>query len=209
MSALTADALRFPGARSVFYGTSLTQNGGWVDALAAEIRALNPGFTWVNAAEGGRESRWGRTHFTERVIAEKPDVVFLEFAINDAVARFALPVDEARANLEAMLDALRAARPQCVPVLQVMNPVTGRPAGHDGHRPHLAQHEAMWRTVARERHLSLIDHAPAWAALLARGENEFLRFVPDGLHPSLEGYRRHMLPALRAALGLPDPGRIS
>ncbi len=207
MSAFPADVLRFPDARVVFYGTSLTKDGGWVDVLAAEIREANPGFTWVNAAESGRESRWGRTHFAERVIAEKPDVVFLEFAINDAVARFALSMEEARANLEAMLDALRDALPRCVPVLQVMNPVIGRPAGHDGHRPHLAQHAAMWRTVARERRLSLIDHAPAWASVLARGENEFLRFVPDGLHPSLEGYRQHMLPTLRAALGLPTPGR--
>ena len=206
MSAIPADVLRSPDVRAVFYGTSLTKDGGWVDVLAADIRETNPTFTWVNAAEGGRESRWGRMHFAERVIAEKPDVVFLEFAINDAVARFALPVDEARANLEAMLDALRAARPQSVPVLQVMNPVIGRPAGHDGHRPHLKQHEAMWRMVARERGLPLVDHAPAWASLLARGESEFLRFVPDGLHPSLDGYRRHMLPALRAALGLPAHG---
>lgn len=207
MSACPTDVLRSPNARAVFYGTSLTKDGGWVDVLAAEIRETNPTFTWVNAAEGGRESRWGRAHFAERVIAEKPDVVFLEFAINDAVARFALSVDEARTNLEAMLDALRTARPQSVPVLQVMNPVIGRPAGHDGHRPNLAQHAAMWRTVARHRQIILIDHAPAWASVLARGENEFLRFVPDGLHPSLEGYHQHMLPTLRAELGLPDRGR--
>lgn len=178
-----------------------------MEELAAEIRALNPGFTYVNAAEGGRDSRWGKTHFADRVIAEEPDLVFLEFAINDAVARFALPVEEARANLEAMLDALQAALPRCAPVLQVMNPAIDRPAGHEGHRPQLAAHEAMWRTVARDRRILLIDHAPAWAALLSCGADEFRRFVPDGLHPSLEGYRRHVLPTLRAALGFYESAR--
>jgi len=189
--------------RAVFYGTSLTRSGGWVDVLGGEIRAVNPGFSWVNAAEGGRESRWGRAHLAERVIAERPDLVFLEFAINDAVARFGITVAEARANLEAMLDELRSARPHCLPILQVMNPVIDRPAGHEGHRPQLAAHEAMWRAVAQARAVPLVDHAPAWAAVLARGADEFRRFVPDGLHPTPEANRLHLLPALRAALGLP------
>ncbi len=202
MNARLHEGFAAPDACVVFYGTSLTRAGGWVEIIGAELRARYPALRIVNAAESGQHSRWGREHFAERVLTQRATAVFLEFAINDAVARFALSLAEARANLAAMLDALAAQHPRCVAVLQIMNPVIDRPQGHDGHRPHLAAYEQTWRDVARERGLMLVDHAPAWAELLARGENEFRRYVPDGLHPNAAGYAAFMLPALRRALSL-------
>jgi lysophospholipase L1-like esterase len=197
------NALAAPDACAVFYGTSLTRAGGWVEIVGAELLARYPALRVVNAAESGQHSRWGRENFSARVLVCHPTTVFLEFAINDAVARFALNVTEARTNLEAMLDELAGHFPQCLAVLQIMNPAIDRPPGHDGHRPHLAAYEQTWRDVARERGLLLVDHASAWAELLARGEDEFRRYVPDGLHPNTAGYAAFMLPALRRALGLP------
>jgi acyl-CoA thioesterase-1 len=205
MSIPIAQALARPGAQVVFYGTSLTKSGGWAEIVARELAAGHPGIKATNSACNGQHSRWGLEHFEPLVLALAPDVLFVEFAINDAVARFALSPAEARANLEAMLDRLAARRPDCAVVLQVMNPVVGRPAGHDGHRPDLPVYERIYREVARERGLMMVDHAPAWGALLARGEAEVLSYVPDGLHPNAAGYDRHMLPTLRAALGLPPP----
>jgi len=196
------DAFAAPDSCAVFYGTSLTRAGGWVDLIGAELRDAYPALRIVNAAESGQTSRWGREHFPSRVLAEEPTAVFLEFAINDAVARFSLSITEARANLEAMLDALTARNPHGLVVLQIMNPVIDRPAGHNGHRPQLADYEQTWRSIAHERRLLLVDHAPAWAGLLAQGEFEFRRYVPDGLHPNAAGYTKFMLPALRRALSL-------
>lgn len=204
MHGTVISAWRQAGACVVFYGTSLTRSGGWADVIGAEMQALNPELQFINTAEGGRESRWGREHFGERVIAHRPSLVFIEFAINDAVARFALPPEESAANLAAMLDMLRAAHPAAVPVLQIMNPVIDRPVGHDGHRPALADYEALWREVARGRQLTLVDHGPAWAGLLTHDESAFRRAVPDGLHPTLAGYEQLMLPTLRSAIGLPS-----
>jgi len=197
------EALARPGSSVVFYGTSLTASGGWVETLATEIAKLYPGIKATNAACDGQHSRWGLAEFDARVLSRSPDVLFVEFAINDAVARFAISPEEARRNLEAMLDRLAAQRPHCVVVLQVMNPVLDRPPGHDGHRPELPAYEQAYREVAKARRLLLVDHAPAWAALLAGGESAFRHYVPDGLHPSPAGYARFMLPTLRAALGLP------
>jgi lysophospholipase L1-like esterase len=205
MSAPVSAAPRRPGARVVFYGTSLTHRGGWAETLAYELATQYPSLTAVNAAESGQHSRWGLGNFPSRVLPHKPDLVFMEFAINDAVARFALTPEESRQNLEAMLDLLHAQLPDCAVILQVMNPVLGRPPGHDGHRPNLPGYEQIYREVARERQLLLVDHAPAWAGLLAQGAATFLRFVPDGLHPNQAGYDRFMLPTLRTALGLPSP----
>jgi len=203
MSALLRQALARDGAHVVFYGTSLTRSGGWVEIIAGELAARHHGIKITNTACNGQHSRWALENFETLVLVRTPDVLFIEFAINDAVARFAISLIEARANLETMLNRLAARWPECVVVLQVMNPVAVRPPGHDGYRPDLQLYEEVYRDVARARGLLLVDHAPAWATLLSRGEAEFLRHVPDGLHPNAEGYAQFMLPALRVALGLP------
>jgi len=197
-------SLARPAAHLVFYGTSLTKSGGWTETIVQELRIQYPNLKAFNSACDGQHSRWGRENFGGFVLELKPDALFLEFAINDAVDRFSISVAEARANLEQMLDCLTTSSRDCAVVLQVMNPVVGRPLGHDGYRPDLPAYEQVYRDVAQERGLLLVDHAPAWAALLACGEPEFLRYVPDGLHPDAAGYDRFMLPRLRAALDLPQ-----
>ena len=141
----------------------------------------------------------------QRVLARRPDVLFIEFAVNDSVTRKAIGPAQARRNLEAMLDRLVERWPECVVVLQIMNPVIGRPAGHPGHRPELPAYEQIYRDVARDRGVLLVDHAPAWAALLGEGEAKYRSYVPDGLHPNLAGYEAFVLPSLRRLLGLYRP----
>jgi len=204
MNSSPLTVLSAPDSCVVFYGTSLTHAGGWVDVIGSELRTHYPALRTINAAESGQNSRWGRDHLGTRVLSLRPTAVFLEFAINDAVARFNISIAEARANLETMLDALKATRPHSLVVLQVMNPVIDRPPGHDGHRPRLAEYEQLWRDVAHERRLMLVDHAPAWAKLLAQGDQTFRHYVPDGLHPNATGYAEYVLPTLRSALSLPS-----
>ena len=185
----------------VFYGTSLTKSGGWAEVLIEALKPGRPGLTGINAAADGQHSRWGVENFDPRVLHAKPTILFLEFAVNDALARFEISVEESRRNLETMISRFEATGDGAV-VLQVMNPVLDRPAGHTGHRPHLAHYEKMYRSVARERKVSLVDHAPHWERVLQRSEAEFRVAVPDGLHPSLVGYTKYMLPTLYSALGL-------
>jgi lysophospholipase L1-like esterase len=111
MSPTVASAWRLPGARVVFYGTSLTRSGGWAEVLAGEMQAANPSLTAVNTAEGGRDSRWGLARFAERELAPRPALVFPEFTINDAVVHFNRSVEQSGENLVAMLDPLRAEPP--------------------------------------------------------------------------------------------------
>ena len=69
----------------VYYGTSLTQAGAWTRFLTEELTAKFPGqVTARNSGGPGMHSGWGLRNVDERVIAHKPDVVFIEFAINDA-----------------------------------------------------------------------------------------------------------------------------
>ncbi|MEK7949355.1 golvesin C-terminal-like domain-containing protein [Luteolibacter soli] len=188
----------------VFYGTSLTASGNWPTQLRLISDATWPGqATYYNRGSSGMASNWGITNLQTQVLALVPDTVFIEFSVNDAVARLDISLPEARANLNAMIDGILAVNPQCEVILQVTNPVIGRPQGDAGWRPNLVHYQQIYRDVAAERNLTLIDHSPAWQALLDQSEVDFYTNVPDGLHPSVGGEAVYMVPALLERTGAP------
>ncbi|MBT3380117.1 MAG: sulfatase-like hydrolase/transferase [Lentisphaerae bacterium] len=187
----------------VTYGTSLTRVGAWPDQLRAVLEQHYPGqATLINGAQGGSNSAWGRKSFDERVIAKKPDTVFIEFAINDAVAGRKVSIQRARENLEDMVNRLLTARPNCEIILMTMNPAVGH---HRNRRPDLAAYYQMYRDVANDRGFQLIDHHPVWKELLNEDPGRFLGYVPDGIHPVRAGTLRVITPAIVRSLGL-KPG---
>lgn len=188
----------------VIYGTSLSKGGAWVPQLQEKLTERYPGLvTLTNGAKGGQNSSWGRDHVESNVIAHGPDVVFIEFAINDAVTRFNLSVDDVRANLDVILDRIGAALPQCEIILQVMNPAVGKAEGDPSHRRNQDAYQQIYRDAARQRGLLLIDHSIAWNRLLqVEGEAGFKRYVPDGVHPRADGYSQFVVPEIVRAIGL-------
>lgn len=210
--ALTAEPAKFVqqleqgvSQRIVVYGTSLTAGGAWVGHFERELVSRYPGqVELLNRGKGGEHSRWGLANVQERVVAERPDAVFIEFAINDAIERFGISVDEAGSNLAAMVAQIRSELPECEIILQVMSPATDRPEGHAGYRGHLEAYEQMYRDQAEALGLRLIDHSKSWQALLDQGDTQWKRYVPDGLHPNAAGYAKYMLPTLLSGLGLAE-----
>lgn len=190
----------------VIFGTSLSKSGAWVGQLQAVLDARYPGqVTLTNGARGGQHSGWGRDHVDRNVIAHRPDVVFIEFAINDAVTRFDLSLAAVRANLDFILDRITSELPDCEIIIQVMNPAIGIPPGHRSHRRDQNAYQQIYRDAAHERGLLLIDHTSSWNALLeTEGETGFCRFVPDGVHPRPEGYARFVTPKILRLIGLPS-----
>jgi lysophospholipase L1-like esterase len=139
-----------------------------------------------------------------KVLAQHPDTVFIEFAMNDAFLYSdgtpQLSVDQAKANLNAMIDAILAQNPQAEIILQTMNTVWDSPTGSNQSaalRPNLPAYYEMYRTVAAARGLMLIDHEPAWAALQQGDLATFQAYVPDGVHPVAAGLSKVVLPLLK------------
>lgn len=192
--------------RVVIFGTSLSKGGAWVTQLQAALEARFPGLvTFVNGAKGGQNSRWGLANVDQNVVAAKPDTVFVEFAINDSVARFDLSQAESRKNLEAILGRIRQALPDCEIVLQIMNPAFGKQPGEPSYRRDQDAYQQIYRDVGRAQGLLVIDHSIEWKALAAKeGEATVLKYINDGVHPNVEGYRRFVTPTLLRALGLPE-----
>lgn len=190
----------------VIFGTSLSKGGAWVTQMKEALDARFPGLvTLTNGAKGGQNSRWGVANVEANVIAAKPDVVFVEFTINDSVARFDLPLEESRRNLETIIDRIHHALPDCEIILQLMNPAVGKKPGESSYRRDQEKYQQIYRDVGRERRLLVIDHTIAWNALLAKeGEAAFLKYVHDGVHSSAEGYKRFVTPTILKAIGLTE-----
>ena len=199
----------------VVYGTSLTAGGAWVGAMDAWLSARYPGLlTVVNSGLSGKNSAEGVAQLSSRVLAHHPDTVFIEFAMNDAFLYSdgtpQLSVAQARANLLAMIDAIKGQNPAAEIILQTMNTVWDSPAGSNASatlRPNLPAYYAMYRDVAAERGLPLIDHHPNWAALQQDDLATFQGYVPDGVHPVSSGIGKVVLPLLKWKLsgGRPLP----
>ncbi len=189
----------------VTFGTSLTAVGAWVDQLAVSLEQAYPGQAKViNGAQGGANSDWGIKNIEEKVLKHQPDTVLIEFSVNDAVGQRKTTVEHAKANLNSMIDQLLAQNEQCEIILQVMNPAVGHTSTR---RPQLAEFNQMYRDVAKERDLQLIDHYPNWQRVLDETPLTFLAYVPDTIHPMRDGALNVITPHLFAEIGLTKPTR--
>ena len=187
----------------VLYGTSLTHGGEWAVQTKAWFAEHFAGkATVINSAGPGQNSQWGLANLDERVLAHQPDLVLIEFSYNDAHEKFKLTVEQAAKNLDAIVRGIKAKRPTCDIVLQVMN------ANWDSNsdkkpmssRPQLTAFNDNYRAYAKANSLPLIDHFPAWQALKEKDETKFHTYVPDGTHPTKEGSLAVTWPAVQALL---------
>lgn len=209
--ALDAGATR----RIVVYGTSLTAGGGWVGQLGSWLSASYPGrVTLINSGLSGKNSAEGLAQLQTKVLNQAPDTVFIEFAVNDAFLYSdgtpSLSVEQARANLNAMIDAILADNPACEVILQTMNAVWNSPQGSNQSatlRPQLADYYQMYREVAAARGLMLVDHHRNWLSLQQADPATYQTLVPDGVHPTADAYAKIMFPLLKWKLtgGNPMP----
>jgi lysophospholipase L1-like esterase len=71
-------------ARIVYIGGSVTQMPGYRDNVTAWFNSKYPGrITEVNAGWGGTGSLIGAMRYARDVMVQNPDLVFIEFAVND------------------------------------------------------------------------------------------------------------------------------
>ena len=189
----------------VFYGTSLSC-GNWTKQAAEILQARYGNLIAVhNCAKGGQDSTWGLQNVETLVVPLKPDTVTIEFSMNDAISQRRIPVDKARENLLALIDALKRDNPEVEIILLTMNPVGGdadsRPKNHPFYRGGLPDYYQMVRDVGASSKLHLIDLHAVWSDWRKKNPEDFETIVPDGVHPNETGCREVILPAFLAGLG--------
>lgn len=174
---------------SLAAGYGLPPEQGFTAQLQAALRrqgvtatVRNGGVAGDTAAQGRARLRWGL-----RGLGATPDLVIVELGANDMLR--GLPVDQARANLDAVLVELQRRR---IPVL-----LAGMRAAPNLGPDYIRRFEAMYPALARARRVPLypffLDGVAANRTLIQR----------DGLHPNARGVQvivGRMLPAVRKAL---------
>ena len=195
----------------VTMGTSLTAGQWrWPDVMVKEwldkefpglVTFYNEGVSASSTSVGpGNNASLSGLGKLPAAVAHKPDVVFIEFGVNDAYTPYKINLATSKANLNRIIDGILAANPKTEVILMTMHPC--RSHGGDGlaDRPHIDSYYQIYRDVAKERGLLLVDNEPNWKKILDADRAAFDRLVPDGVHPHLEGYRQVVLPELKATL---------
>lgn len=191
----------FQPQKVILYGTSLSARYG--GSFIREMERRYQGFfEGRNSARASMASDWGLENLEERVLAHRPDAVLLEFAINDAFLPREISVDQARANLETMIDRILAVSPHGEIILLNLIPPIGSPREQ---RPELDDYYAMVAAVARERGLTFIDVHAEFERILEEDPDRFSELVPDDIHPNRSGSEQVIVPTILEALGA-EPG---
>jgi len=183
--------------RVLFIGTSLTAGLGLepeqaypaliqdkADSAGTPIVAINAGVSGETSAGALNRIGW--------VLRAPADVVVLETGANDALR--ALPVSEARANISAILDSIKARKPKArVFLVQMEAPPNLGPQ-------YTAAFDAMYGDLAREKGATLVPFLLNGVAGIADLNQA------DGLHPNVRGERivaGNVWKSLRPALSSP------
>jgi acyl-CoA thioesterase-1 len=180
LSALIGHSRR-DALRLATFGTSLTAGNLWQSDLKDRLtECLQLRIEVLNRGKSGATSGWGAQN-AARVIAVRPNVVVVEFAINDAFNPYAISLEKSYQDTVSIVNALRNGLPAAKIWLMTTNPA------FTSDRPHLADYYAQYRSLASALDVGLIDLFPIWLTALAADGGE--RLMPDRLHPTREGYR--------------------
>ena len=102
-----------PGAdvKVAYFGGSITAQNGWRPKTLAHFQKTWPDakFSEINAAIGGTGSDLGVFRLNQDVLVQKPDLLFVEFAVNDGDAK----PDQIRRCLEGIVRQTWRALPDC------------------------------------------------------------------------------------------------
>jgi acyl-CoA thioesterase I len=165
----------------MFLGTSLTDGYGLEreDAYPARIQEKidSAGLPWevVNAGLSGEKSAGALQRVKTWLIRQPFDVLVVETGANDMLN--GADVDTMRANLQSIIDTVRAARPQARVVLVGM---LGAP--NLGAR-YVERFNAVFPEMARENRLTFIPF------LLEGVAGDSALNLADGIHPNERGHR--------------------
>jgi acyl-CoA thioesterase-1 len=133
----------------------------------------------IVTAIGGENSEAGAARFERDVLALRPDVVTIDYALNDRK----LGLERAERAWRVMLDACRA---RGVPVILLTPTAEARASLADPADP-LHQHAALVRSLAAEYGVGLVDSLAAFQAHVAAG-GSLEELLSQSNHPNRRGH---------------------
>ena len=140
----------------------------------------------------------------EQVLAnDDPDVIFIEFAVNDAYKEFKMSPDDSAKSLQRLIDRILSwakHRQKTVEIIvQTMNNTGDSYAKLEND---VGPYYEAWRKTAAANRLLLIDHYQNWIQLYNSESDHaaWKSYVPDGVHPNPLGATKIILPEIQRVL---------
>ena len=172
--------------RIVALGDSLTYGWmvekGYIDFLDEMLKKKYPKatITIINRGLPGDTSRGGLFRLQKHVIEENPDLVLLQFALNDALTGFT--VDEFYSNMKSMVEQIQ--QDTSAEILLMTSPLI-----YDRVMQRMAEpYYGRIITLAAEKKLPLAQVHEYWGQKISGGV-EHRGLVQDDLaHPTVEGH---------------------
>lgn len=175
-------------------GTSLTAYAQpWQTLLSHKLRTgTGKKVVVYDFGIGAASSQVGLANIA-RPLHVRPDILLVEYAINDAYTPYAISTAQCQTNTLAIINAFRDRDPDVKIFLTILNPpVAGQPTAAD--RPNYAAYKAVYSALAAaDDDLGLIDCSAAWGS-------PTLTDIPDGIHPPLAKKIQVEFPVLASAL---------
>lgn len=133
----------------------------------------------IVTAIGGEASNKGAARFAADVLTHKPDVVFIDYALNDRGLGLAC----ARTNWINMIEQAQAAGAKII----LLTPTPDQSAKLDDANDLLNQHAEQIRNLAAEFNVGLVDSLAAFKAELASG-TALTNLMSQMNHPNARGH---------------------
>jgi lysophospholipase L1-like esterase len=147
--------------------------------VALAERFTNAVINVIVTAIGGENSVKGASRFDADVLTHKPDIVLIDYALNDR--RIGLEV--ARTNLLSMIQKAQATGAKVI----LLTPTPDLTSKLDDASDPLNQHAVQIRKLATECQVGLVDSLAAFRAELARG-TALTNLMSQVNHPNARGH---------------------
>lgn len=146
-----------------------------------QLAAANPTamFEMIVTAIGGEESDSGAKRFAEDVLSLKPDVVLIDYSLNDR----RLGLESAAAAWRSMIDACRENEVLVI----LLTPTPDKREDLLDETSPLAQHARQVRKLAAEYELPLVDSYAAFGSLVQQG-HDVDEYMSQVNHPNRAGH---------------------
>lgn len=134
----------------------------------------------IVTAIGGENAVLGEMRFEKDVLSLKPDVVFIDYALNDRWVDF----DKVRQAWQSMIE--KALKQGCKVVLLTPTPDTTEDVLNDGSK--LKQHSDMIAELAKKYNVGLVDSYGAFKTIAKNG-GKIALYMSQNNHPNEAGHQ--------------------
>ena len=184
----------FGGSVTSGTGSSNSYTKSWRALTTAYLKSVSKGsVNETNAALGGAGSYLGAARFERDILKNNPDLLFIEFAINDYYS--GISADQIKMNVEYMINKLYEQNPYADIVMVLVTNETYFGAAYPSYKAH--------REVADYYRIPIVDLGGEAYNKLKGKSSEFKKHFSDSVHPNDSGYKLYgdiMISALKELL---------